>query len=83
MYPLFLLYIAEFDATAPLRYQTYWQRFWFPNIPTERKREGSNQVSLEATKLELHVGDQTKVQDNFRTATDATSGPKYGGAPSC
>jgi hypothetical protein len=45
----------------------------FQISPQKKKtvREDSRKVSVQARKLELHIHDQSSVQDNFRTSTDA------------
>jgi hypothetical protein len=66
MYSLFHLRTVEFSA-VPLQCRLYWHRLWFSIIPKKKIKENSSQVSVQARKLEIHIHDQSSVQDNLRT----------------
>lgn len=70
-YSLFYFQIVEYEITVPLEYQLHRHSPWSSNIPTERNRENSIQVSVQVRKLELQVPNQSNNQDNFWAATDA------------
>jgi hypothetical protein len=72
VYSLFHLQIVEFNATMSLCYQLYGHRLWFSNIPIEKNQEYSSQVNMKARKLELHVCNQSSIQDVLQSAIDTS-----------
>lgn len=65
--------IVEMEAIVLTQYRLHRQRSLFSIVHTQ-KREHSDQVTVQARKLELQDRDESDVQDNFRLAIDAFNG---------
>jgi hypothetical protein len=69
---LFHLKVVQFDVRISV-YWLYWRRFSSQITTQKENRADSNQVSIQARRLEIIFSDKSSFQHNFRTAFGALS----------